>query len=266
MSTTTTTATDTIKLHAYLAHRGIASRRAAEELIKAGKVTVNGAVAQIGQRINPAQDQVAVEGKIVTQNHEPATYILVYKPPGIISTTADELDRNTVLDLIPRQSVRLYPVGRLDKESEGLMLLTNDGELAQKLTHPRYHFAKTYQVQVAGKPTLKALDHLRRGVKLKEGYTQPAEVQVLNREEETTWLSITIYEGRNRQVRRMLERVGYETLRLIRETMGPFSLDDLLEQPYRILSTRELQQKMTSLADSESSQTIIPGTPHLETE
>lgn len=237
--------TDTIKLQAYLAHLGVASRRASEELISAGKVTVNGQKAHIGQRIQPGVDTVLVGGKSIGSTAEPATYILVYKPVGVVSTTNDELGRKTVLDILPKQSVRLYPVGRLDKDSEGLMLLTNDGDLANHLTHPRFEVAKTYQVQIAGKPTINALNHLRRGVRLKEGYTQPAEVEVLNREEDTTWLAITIHEGKNRQVRRMLERVGYETLRLIRETLGPFSVEDLDERPYRILSAREVAEKMS---------------------
>lgn len=235
-----------IKLQAFMAHHGVASRRACETLISDGKVTVNGQPAHIGQRIDPKTDVVKLKGAIIGNIAEPATYILVYKPVGVVSTTNDELNRRTILSVIPKQSVRLYPVGRLDLESEGLMLLTNDGELANKLTHPRYHTGKSYQVQILGKPTLNALNHLRRGVRLKEGYTQPAEVEVLNTEEDKTWLSITIYEGKNRQVRRMLERVGYETVRLIRETLGPFTLEDLEERPYRVLSSQEIQTSLNT--------------------
>ena len=242
--------TPSIKLHAFLAHHGVASRRASEMLISEGKVTVNGQPAHIGQRIEPATDVVRLNNAIIGNSAEPATYILVYKPVGVVSTTNDELNRRTILSGIPKQSVRLYPVGRLDLESEGLMLLTNDGELANKLTHPRYHTGKSYQVQILGKPTLNALNHLRRGVRLKEGYTQPAEVEVLNSEDDKTWLSIPIYEGKNRQVRRMLERVGYETVRLIRETLGPFTLEDLEERPYRVLSARELQAKLDIVEDN----------------
>ncbi len=242
--------TDTIKLQAFLAQHGVASRRASELLIADGVVTVNGVKAHIGQRITPSKDRVHIKGKEVGNKAEPATYILLYKPVGVVSSTNDELDRRTVLDVIPKQSVRLYPVGRLDKDSEGLMLLTNDGELAHKLTHPRYHAGKTYQVLIAGYPTLNALNHLRRGVRLKEGYTQPADVTILNREEDSTWLTITIYEGKNRQIRRMLERVGYETLRLIRETLGPFTLDDLDERQYRVLNVLEVQDKLKSVQTS----------------
>ncbi len=234
----------THKLQAFMAHHGVASRRSSEVLIASGKVEVNGQTAHTGQRINPSIDQVTVAGKQIGSMTEPATYILIYKPVGVVSTTSDELGRKSVLDIIPRQTVRLYPVGRLDKDSEGLMLLTNDGALANTLTHPRYRAGKTYHAQIAGKPTLDALNHLRRGVRLKEGYTQPAEVEVLNREEDSTWISITIYEGKNRQVRRMLERVGYETLRLIRETLGPFTLDDLGDRPYRILSVLEVAKRL----------------------
>ncbi len=218
---------NTIKLHAYLAHAGVASRRKSEELIKANKVKINNQLATIGQRIDPVQDQISVSGQIITTNQQPSCYFLIYKPVGYVSTTSDEQGRKTVLELLPAIKERVYPVGRLDIESEGLLLITNDGELAYKMTHPKFQIPKTYHVTVKGHPTSKALNHLRRGVKLSEGYTQPAVVDVIDAEDQTTTLSIKIHEGWNRQVRRMLERVGYDTIKLVRVQFGPYSIDDL---------------------------------------
>lgn len=226
-----TSSTSTIKLQLFLARAGVASRRKSEALIEAGMVTVNGAVASIGQRIDPLHDKVSVKGTTIAvpQQHR---YFLVNKPVGYISTTSDEKGRKTVLQLIPKISERIYPVGRLDQESEGLMLLTNNGELTHKFTHPKFEIAKTYEVLLSAKPSKLALDHLRRGVKLKDGYTKPAVVSVLSHEGDQTWIEITITEGRNRQIRRMTERVGYETLELVRTKMGPFDIGDLDGEKY----------------------------------
>lgn len=237
----------TIKLQKYLAQAGICSRRKAEEAVSAGKVTVNGQPAHIGQRIDPAQDKVIFEGRAV----QPATekrYFLVYKPAGLVSTTSDELNRPTVLSLLPDVADRLYPVGRLDLESEGLMLLTNDGQLTQELTHPSREVPKTYKVLVAGIPSTKALNHLSRGVRLKEGYTHLAEVEILKHENNNTWLEITIHEGMHRQVRRMLERVGYDTLLLIRTKMGRFDLDMLEGREVRELAADEVKRLIAAHA------------------
>lgn len=229
------TNSNSVKIHAHLAHQGIASRRKAEELVQMGKVRINGQIAQIGQRINPIQDQITVEGSKLSKQTAQHLYFLINKPNGYVSTTSDELGRKNVLNIIPesiRKQHRLYPVGRLDLDSEGLMLLTNDGDLAFKLTHPKFEVKKTYHVLVAGTPTEAAINHLRKGVKLREGFTRPAEVEELKIEGDNTWLSITIHEGRYHQVKRMLERVGYETLRLIRVSMGQFSLENLKGQPF----------------------------------
>ena len=231
----------TIKLQLFLARAGIASRRKSEVLIDSGIVTVNGRKATIGQRVDPNLDTVFIDGKEIPKP-QPHRYFLVNKPVGYISTTSDEKGRRTVLQLVPDVSERLYPVGRLDQESEGLLLLTNDGELAQKLTHPRYEIPKTYEVLVAGTPTWKALEHLRRGVKLKDGFTKPADVEILTKEDHGTWLEITIEEGRNRQIRRMTERVGYDTKQLIRTKMGPFNLSDLGEKPCIEISKEKIRE------------------------
>ena len=216
---------NSVKLQAFMAHAGVASRRASEKMIEEKKVEVNEKLAHIGQRINPNKDIVKINGKIIGES-EKLRYFLVNKPVGYVSTTSDEMGRKNVLELLPKDiKERLYPVGRLDIESEGLMLLTNDGVLAQKLTHPRYKVLKTYYVTVKGTPTFKAINHLRNGVKRKDGFTKKAGVTVLIKEDGETTLEISIWEGRNRQVRRMLERVGYDTIRLIRVAMGPLDLE-----------------------------------------
>jgi 23S rRNA pseudouridine2605 synthase len=230
-----------VKIHAFLAHAGLASRREAEKLIEQGLVSVNGQRAEIGQRINPGHDKVVFRGQPVgaTENFR---YFLVNKPVEVVSTTSDELGRQTVLDLLPAnlKTVRLYPVGRLDHDSQGLMLITNDGNLAHRLTHPSFKINKLYYAQLELVPTDKALDHLRRGVKLKDGFTQPVEVELLP-ERGDRWVSIQLHEGRNRQVRRMMERVGYEVTHLIRVTFGPFSLKDLHGKPYLELTAEQLK-------------------------
>ncbi len=234
-------AAQTLKLQAFLAHAGVASRRKAEELIGAGQVIVNGQKAHIGQRINPEIDQVKVKGQVIKADDE-LIYVLVNKPVGIVSTTDDELGRRTVLELLPEKyrQHRLYPVGRLDQESQGLMLMTNDGELTYKLTHPKFEISKTYELLIERPMSHSALNLLRRGVRLSDGLTAPAEVEILDSGEDETRLTITIHEGRNRQVRRMMERVGYDVKQLTRIQLGPFLLGDLGGQLYRQLSAAEV--------------------------
>jgi len=222
----------TIKLQAYIARLGISSRRKAEQMIADGLVTVDGELAHIGQRINPEKVAITIDGKPITNQKTDFIYYLVNKPIGYVSTTQDELGRKTVLDLLPPQKDRLYPVGRLDIDSEGLILITNDGNLAQKLTHPAFEIPKTYHVLISGTPSNKALNHLKKGVKLTDGYTKPALVSIVKHDLGDTWVSITIHEGKNRQIRRMISRVGYEVLRLIRVSMADFSLEMLEGKRY----------------------------------
>ena len=220
------------KIHAYLAHCGVASRRRSEELVQQGKVRVNNLLATVGQRIDPQSDKVEVDGVVIKQP-VPLAYFLLNKPPGIVSTTNDDLGRPTVLSLLPKVLLnrvgRLYPVGRLDIESEGLLLLTNDGALAQKLTHPRFAVNKTYHVQLDRQPSGKAMAHLHRGVKLKDGLAMVDEIVPLREEypPEQIWFALTVHEGRNRLIRRLWERLGYDVKRLIRVTFGQFSLKQL---------------------------------------
>jgi pseudouridine synthase len=231
---------NTIKLQAFLSRVGVASRRASEKLIEEGKVTVNDSVAHIGQRINPNKDTVLYKGEVLN-NPENKRYFIVNKPVGYISTTSDELGRKNVLELLPRDiNERLFPVGRLDKDSEGLLLLTNDGDLTYKLTHPKFIVEKTYHVFVNRSLTFNALMHLRKGVKLKDGFTEPAKVERLTSDDSGAWLEITITEGRNRQVRRMFERVGYPVEELVRMSMGPLHLDMLEGQQIKEVSKEEI--------------------------
>lgn len=231
----------TIKIHAFLASKGIASRRKAEELVAAGKVTIDGQVAKVGQRIDPKTATVMVEGKPVDTKTSEFVYFLINKPVGYVSTTSDELGRKTVLDLLPPQTERLYPVGRLDIDSEGLMLITNDGDLAYKMTHPKFEMEKTYQITLDRDISEKAFDHLYRGVRLKEGIAHIKKIEFVDADR-LDMLNITITEGRNRQVRRMLERVGYDITKLVRTHMGPFTLETLGKNRYQKVEPSELQQ------------------------
>ncbi len=227
-----------MRLHVFLAQQGIASRRQSEQFIADGKVKVNNKIATVGQAVDPEKDLVKFDGKVVKAKPLEVVTYLVYKPVGIVSTTSDELGRTNVVDYLKQQLPlgtnipRLYPIGRLDLTSEGLMVLTNDGQLTFRLTHPSSHASKIYHILLDRFPTAKALDHLRKGVKLFEGFTQPAEVEILDPESSDPWISLTIYEGKHHQVKRMLERVGYTVNQLIRFQMGDYSLDQLNKKTY----------------------------------
>ncbi len=220
------------RLQKYLAHAGVASRRHAEELILAGDVTVNGGVVrELGTRVDPERDEVRVRGQVVRPPERPL-YILLNKPLDTVSTAHDPEGRRTVLDLLPEQwrARRVYPVGRLDWDSEGLLLLSDDGDLALRMTHPRYALAKEYHALVAGQPAQRALHQLARGIPL-EGDTRPTAPARVRRlagaGDDATWLSIELHEGRNRQVRRMCEAIGHPVLRLRRVRVGPLALGPL---------------------------------------
>jgi len=220
----------TIRIHKYLAHSGVASLRKSEALIRSGAVTINGRPAQIGQAVDPAVDQIKVNGKQVNPVNQIISY-LINKPRSVVSTVSDPEGRRTVVSLIPTKA-RLYPVGRLDYDSEGLMLLTNDGQLANRLTHPRYEIDKTYRVLVKGVVSDKVVGYLENGVTIDGAKTAPAKVVVAERQPQNTWLDITIHEGRNRQIRKMCEAVHHPVIRLIRTQLGPYSLGDLKPGSY----------------------------------
>lgn len=227
------------RLQKVLAHAGVASRRRAEEMIAEGRVKVNGeVVTQMGTKVNPRRDVIQVDGQTVGKPERPV-YLLLNKPRGVLSAARDVRGRKTVVNLVQSRS-RLYPVGRLDLDSEGLMLLTNDGALALRLAHPRYEHEKEYRVLVAGTPDEEALARLRGGVGLEGGRTRRARVEVERASEGGTWLRIVLREGRKRQIRRMVEAVGYRVVRLIRVRMGPLRLGDLAPGAYRPLTRGEL--------------------------
>lgn len=235
------------RLQKYLAHAGIGSRRSCEELIVQGKVKVNGqVVTALGTKIDPHKDIVQINGKTV-QKKERKVYIVLNKPTGYVTTSKDPQGRPTVLDLIKEKETRIYPVGRLDFETEGLLLLTNDGELAYRLTHPKYKVKKVYHVLVKGVPEEKSLQILRKGVLLDDGMTQPAEVKVLKRGNNTALLELTIHEGKNRQVRRMCEAIKHPVIKLKRIKVGFLTLGSLPKGKYRELSVQEIRQLKKSL-------------------
>lgn len=227
------------RLQKVLAHAGVASRRRAEEMIVEGRVKVNGeVVTQLGSKVNPRRDIIQVDGQTIGRPEQPV-YLLLNKPRGVLSAAHDVRGRKTVVDLVQTRS-RLYPVGRLDLDSEGLLLLTNDGALALRLAHPRYEHEKEYRVLVAGVPGEEALSRLRSGVGLEGGWTRPARVEVERVIGDSAWLRMVLREGRKRQIRRMLEAVGFQVLRLIRVRMGPLRLGNLAPGAYRPLTRSEL--------------------------
>lgn len=228
------------RLQKILARAGIASRRKAEEMIRAGRVQVNGlVVTEMGRRADPAADRIAVDGRVIAQP-EPFVYLVLHKPQGVLSTTRDDRGRRIVLDLIPAQE-RIYPVGRLDAGSEGLLLLTNDGELAHRLTHPRYEHEKEYHVLVQGCPTPETLERLRKGVSLEDGPARVDAVELLSEGKES-WLRIIVHEGRKHLVRRLCAAVGHPVQRLIRVRIGPLTLGNLPTGRHRHLTDDEIKQ------------------------
>lgn len=227
------------RLQKLLARAGVASRRASEELIKAGRVAVDGRVVrELGARARPGQ-RITVDGKPIGPG-ERKVYVVLYKPRGVVTTALDTHGRPTVVEAV-KTTERVYPVGRLDVDSEGLVLLTNDGELAHRITHPRFGLEKVYRVLVQGKPSAEALRRLREGVELDGRMTAPARVEVLGEQNGSTWLEFVIREGRKRQVRRMSEAVGHPVSRLIRVRMGPISIGSLKPGEYRPLRSEEVR-------------------------
>jgi 23S rRNA pseudouridine2605 synthase len=225
------------RLQKVLARAGVSSRRKAEAVIAAGRVTVDGiVVTELGAKVDPERDTVAVDG--VPIDAEQREYWALHKPVGVITTAKDPWGRPTALELVPSQA-RVYPVGRLDADSAGLLLLTNDGELAFKLTHPRFEHDKEYHVLVAGRPDAADLRRLRRGILLDGRATAPAEVDVLASAAEGTWLRMVLREGRKRQIRRMMERLHHPVMRLLRVRVGPILLGDLPEGESRRLTPDE---------------------------
>jgi 23S rRNA pseudouridine2605 synthase len=228
------------RLQKLLARAGVASRREGEKLIAQGKVTINGQLAELGSKADPDVDEIRVGGKRIrfSEQHH---YLALHKPAGYISSRSDPDGRPTVMDLIPsRLRKTVYPVGRLDLDSEGLLFLFDDGDLANELIHPRYEVPKRYQALVAGNVGDSTLSRLRKGIALEDGMTAPAHVRVLDRLAAATVLELAIHEGRKRQVRRMLESVGHPVQRLVRVAIGGVELGTLQPGKYRELTEQEV--------------------------
>ena len=232
-----------VRLQKFLSESGVASRRKSEELIEQGKVKVNGNVAHIGDKINPKKDTVTVNGKkIVKQKSH--TYIMLHKPRGFITTMSDEMDRKCVAQLIKDVPGRVYPVGRLDRDSEGMLLFTNDGEFANAMTHPKRHVPKTYRVTVRPSINEDQITRLTTGIMIDDRMTSPCEVRVITKEEGRVVLEIILHEGRNRQIRKMCEEVGLEVARLKRTAIGSIKLGMLKQGDYRELNEDEVRKLM----------------------
>jgi pseudouridine synthase len=245
------------RLQKLMAQAGLGSRRANEELIVAGRVRVNGRVARLGDKADPAQDRIEVDGRPLALPADKHIYIALHKPRGVLSSLEDEMEegRTTVRDLIDVAG-HIYPVGRLDKQSEGLMLMTNDGQLAHRLTHPRFGHEKSYDVTVEGSVADALLAQWQRGVILDGRQTAPAMIQLVERTPDHTRFTIVLREGRKRQIRRIAADFGHPVLRLLRERIGPILLGDLQPGQWRYLTAAEVDALERALKQSKTTSAI----------
>lgn len=234
-----------VRLQKYLSDCGVASRRKAEELIAAGRVKVNGKPAVIGDKIIPGKDTVVVSGKKVIKTKK-KTYIMLHKPRGYITTLSDELGRKCVAQLVEDVGTRVYPVGRLDRDSEGLLLMTDDGEFANAMTHPSKHVPKTYRVTIRPSISEEQITALSTGIEIDGKVTMPTEVHILEKAEGRVVIELVIYEGRNRQIRKMCESLGLEVARLKRTQIGSVKLGMLKPGDWRNLTDDEVRKLMAS--------------------
>lgn len=230
-----------IRLQKFLAQAGVASRRGSEEIIRQGRVEVNGQRAEIGSRVDPQKDEIRLDGKALPSGQD-LVYIAFYKPRGCITSARDPQGRKTVFDFLPDFKTRVFSVGRLDYDAEGLLLLTNDGALSNRLLHPRYGVSKVYGVKVKGLPDEISLEKLRSGVSLEEGVTGPATVEVIRELPGAAWLKIVLHQGWNHQIKRMGEAVGHPVLKIKRTAYGPVRLGRMKPGEYRHLGSDELRQ------------------------
>ena len=236
-----------IRLQKILADYGVASRRKAEDLIAQKQVKVNGRVAQVGDKADPKRDHITVAGqKIETSNRQKHYYILLHKPRGYVSTMSDERGRKCVAELVEDVPARVYPVGRLDRESEGLLLMTNDGNFANTISHPSRHVSKTYRVTVRPSITEEQLVQFQVGMDIDGKKTAPADVRVISQEPNRVVLEIVLHEGRNRQIRKMCEQLGLEVARLRRTAIGPVKLGMVQQGQWRELTNEEVKRLMAS--------------------
>jgi 23S rRNA pseudouridine2605 synthase len=235
---------DSVRLQKAIANAGLMSRRAAEDAIGEGRVQVDGRKARLGDRVDVRTQQVTLDGVPIPVNPDLETHLL-YKPVGVISSVSDPQGRQTVVDLVPSEN-RLYPVGRLDYDSEGLILLTNDGELANRVSHPRYGIQKKYVALITGGPSNTDIRRLTEGIELDDGPARALAARVVDRRGAETMVELTMSEGRNREVRRMFEAIGLEVTRLVRTAIGPIADRSLKEGESRRLSIREVRELLAS--------------------
>lgn len=229
------------RIQKILARRGVASRRKAEELIAEGRVTINGATATLGAKADSERDHIKVDGKLLVAEREPKVYYLFNKPRGVVTSLSDPEGRPTVKDFLKKIKFRVFPVGRLDYDSEGLLLITNDGDFAQAVLHPSKKMPKTYYVKAKGAVDDETIGRLRRGVRLDDGMTAPARVRKVRETASNVWIEMVLYEGKRRQIRRMLESVGHPVIKLRRTAINGLTLKGLGIGEYRPLTPEELR-------------------------
>lgn len=237
------------RIQKVIANSGYCSRRKAEELIRMNKVTLNGEIANIGMQVK-SDDVIQIEGNVIKKDSTNKVYYLLNKPRGVVTTSCDELGRKTVLDLIETDK-RIYPVGRLDYDTTGVLLLTNDGELTNKLTHPRNNVEKIYIAKIEGIITGNDINKLKKGVNIDDFKTSPARVKLrsFNKKTQTSLVELTIHEGHNHQVKKMFEAIGYNVIKLTRIRFAGFDVRNLKSGEYRQLSTKEVKQLYGLLAN-----------------
>lgn len=231
-----------IRIQKYIADCGVCSRRAAEALIEEGRVTLNGKPVRLGEKTDGAKDLVRIDGRVIKPITHDKVTVMMYKPRGYVTTMSDEQGRKCVADIIAKERIRLYPVGRLDKDSEGLLLLTNDGDLAHKLTHPRNNIPKTYRVIVKGAINREHIKNFENGIYIPEDdyTTRSAEIEILESKEDRTVFYLTLFEGKNREIRKMCQVLGLEVLRLKRDKLADLSIGTLRAGQYRFLTQKEI--------------------------
>ena len=240
-----------VRLNKFLAHAGVCSRREADRWIAEGRVRVNGRVVdELGLKVDPARDRVEAGGRAVRAGEERPVFILLYKPAGRVVTVKDPFGRPTVMDLLPKLPARVYPVGRLDADSEGALLLTNDGETAYRLTHPKHEIGKVYEVRVEGEPSEEDIDKLRAGIFLEGRKTAPAQVRILRRGAHRTLVRMRIHEGRKREIRKMFEAVGCPVTSLLRVDFAGLTLAGLRPGQWRYLKKAEVERLKRAPAGS----------------
>jgi pseudouridine synthase len=232
-----------MRLNKFLAHAGVCSRREADRMIVDGLVRVNGRIVQeLGLKIDSSRDRVVADGRTVQAESEGPVFVLLFKPAGPVVSVKDPFGRPTVMDLLPKLAARVYPVGRLDAETDGVLLLTNDGETAHRLTHPRYGVPKVYEALVEGQAAEEDLDKVRRGLFLEGRRTAPARVRVLRRGSDWTLVGLEIHEGRKREIRKLLDAVGHRVTKLRRVAFAGLTLEGLKPGQWRLLKNREIDR------------------------